>query len=288
MRPSSSGGVLVRRKQAILNAGKVAQGMIYTPLSPVKRRVAAIDQPVDNAPMAIPKVPRARWDNFPDAVIVAEERAVRNHPAYAAAKTGDVAAAKRLAAAFVEERVLEKLNRLLAGREALFAPVHAFEDQGINRIPAAFAELLAERTGRDVASDIIQANVVSHTGATGWQRMARPPMFDGEVRAGGQYVLVDDFVGQGGTLANLRGFIETGGGDVVGAITLTGRGYSAKLALNPETLAQLRHKHGLDLEHWWEKTFGYGLDRLTESEARYLFRAEDSDAIRTRILAARS
>jgi len=42
-------------------------------------------------------------------------------------------------------------------------------------------------------------------GASGWERMARPAMFEGDVIGGRNYLLVDDFVGQGDTLANLRG-----------------------------------------------------------------------------------
>lgn len=118
--------------------------------------------------------------------------------------------------------------------------------------------------------------------------MARPPVFDGAVASGQHYMMVDDFVGQGGTLANLRGFLTEGGGSVVGAVTLTGKNYSAIPALEPVTLQHLRKKHGPELETWWHETFGYGLESLTESEARYLLRAEDFDTIRTRILAAGS
>ena len=89
-------------------------------------------------------------------------------------------------------------------------------------------------------------------------------------------------------MANLRGFLMESEGEVSGAVTLTGKAYSAKLALSPQTLTQLRDKHGSELEQWWKKTFGYGFERLTESEARYLFRAEDADTVRTRILTARS
>ena len=199
--------------------------------------------------MNVPKVPRAPWGEFPDTVIVTDERAFKSHAAYDAAKTGDVAAATELAAAFTAEPVIERVRGLLAGRQALIAPVHAFEDQGINRIPAAFGELLAHRLGLEVSEDIVQANVVSHTHASGWGRIARPPVFEGPVHSG--------------------------------------RDYSAKLALNPETLRFLREKHGPDLENWWDKTFGYAFDRLTESEARYLLRAENADTIRTRLLEAR-
>ncbi|HMX29239.1 MAG TPA: phosphoribosyltransferase [Blastocatellia bacterium] len=98
--------------------------------------------------------------------------------------------------------------------------------------------------------------------------------------------MVDDFIGQGGTLANLKGFLESHGASVIGATVLTGKAYSAKLALTNETLQRLREKYGDELETWWVAAFGYGFECLTESEARYLTRADDADAIRTRIVAA--
>src|SRR5262245_53381498 len=90
------------------------------------------------------------------------------------------------------------------------------------------------------------------------------------------YVVVDDFVGQGGTLANLIGFVTSRGGVVVGATVLTGKPFSAKLALDEEFLQALRHKHGPDLEKWWLESFGFGFDQLTRSEARYLEKTADA------------
>lgn len=162
------------------------------------------------------------------------------------------------------------------------------EDLGYNRIPGAFAELLAERLNLDVEIGIIQANVVNHTGASGWQRMVRPAVFEGAVAEGREYFLVDDFVGQGGTLANLRGYLMQGGGSALGATTLTGRADSATLALQSGTLAALRRKHGEQIENWWQGIFGYRFDCLTESEARYLLRVEDADTIRARLIEAGS
>ena len=43
------------------------------------------------------------------------------------------------------------------------------------------------------------------------------------MQAGAKYVLVDDFVGMDGTLANLKGYIEFKGGKVVAAVCLTRR-----------------------------------------------------------------
>lgn len=138
----------------------------------------------------------------------------------------------------------------------------------------------------EVEAGIVQANIVNHTGATGWARIARPPRFSGEVVAGRNYVLVDDFIGQGGTLANLRGHIIGGGGNVMGAITLTGKEYSAKLASQAATLEELRRKHGKEIENWWRDNFGHSFEGLTESEARYLIRAEDAHTIRTKLAEA--
>jgi len=52
-------------------------------------------------------------------------------------------------------------------------------------------------------------------------------------------------------------------------------------------LRLLWEKHGGELESWWQDTFGYGFGFLTESEARYLARADSVELIRNRILAAR-
>ena len=110
--------------------------------------------------------------------------------------------------------------------------------------------------------------------------------FGGNVVKGQVYVVVDDFIGQGGTLANLRGWLETHGGEVVGAIGLTGKPYSAKLSPTKEQLDELKGKHGEHFEGWWREHFGHAFDCLTQSEARYLARSPDVDTIRSRLASA--
>lgn len=77
---------------------------------------------------------------------------------------------------------------------------------------------------------------------------------------GADYILVDDFIGQGGTLANMKGFIESAGGKVIGATVLTGKPYSVILTPSIERLMQLRNKHGKEFEHWWQVKFGHSFD----------------------------
>jgi len=101
-----------------------------------------------------------------------------------------------------------------------------------------------------------------------------------------EYFIVDDFIGMGGTIANLRGYIESKGGIVIGATALTGKVYSSKISPDRNIIQELRSKHGKELEEWWEKRFGHAFDSLTQSEARYLLKTENADRIRNKIIEA--
>ena len=116
-------------------------------------------------------------------------------------------------------------------------------------------------------------------------KLIRPTLFSGTVVQAEEAVLVDDFIGQGGTLANLRGHVAAQGLRVVTAFALTGKPHSATLAVTAARLQSLRLKHE-KLEHWWQQKYGYGFGCLTESEARYLENSEDADRNRDRITAA--
>lgn len=168
----------------------------------------------------------------------------------------------------------------------MLVSAHALERNGVNAIPEALAEELGRLLDLPVDGSIVQTNVVSHTGADGFSRLTRQAAFAGEIVPDFDYVMVDDFVGQGGTLANLRGLIESQGGKVIAATALTGKSYSAILPPTQAQLQLLRSKHGAELEAWWQARFGHAFDCLTQSEARYLERTADADTIRNRIVAA--
>ncbi len=230
---------------------------------------------------------RTDWGGFPDVVIHAEESLVKKHPRYAAAKAGDALAAKDLVSQTMSNEALDRIRAIINGKHPHLLAVHALETEGMNVIPRILAGLLATSLNLPFINNIVQTNRVSHTGSGGYHRLAFPALFDGSVDAE-EYFLVDDFIGQGGTLANIKGYLESCGAKTVGATVLTGKSYSAKLALTEETLQTLRRKHGNELEQWWHATFGFGFESLTESEARYLIRSDDADAISARIVAARA
>jgi hypothetical protein len=120
----------------------------------------------------------------------------------------------------------------------------------------------------------------------GWHRLVTPATFIGGVVAGADYLLVDDHVGFGGTLANLRGHIEANGGHVLGMTTLTETGGGREIAIRRENLLVLQSKHGNELVQFWRVIFGHDIDCLTNLEAGYLSRVESLDAIRTRMAQA--
>jgi len=237
---------------------------------------------------ASPKAPRVPWRDFPEVIVSADLSEARNHPDYAAAKNGDVDAAYRFARDTLTESALAQLRALIANRNPILASIHAIEaGERRNAIPEMLAKVLADRFDLSVDKSIVQSNIVHHTGAGAFHRMAFQPVFDGSVESGRDYLIADDNIAVGGTIANLRGFIEARGGRVIGATTLTESGPSGKVALRPETLQALRQKHGDTLNNYWQTEFGHGIETLTESEARHLLKAENVDAIRNRIAAAR-
>jgi len=224
---------------------------------------------------------------FPDVVVHSALRARNTHPSYAPAKSGDAFAAHALVEALLSREETERLAHLLAGRQPILLPITADEVAGFNAIPDAMAQVLALRLGLNGgAGQINQANKVGHTKADGWHRLVTPAAFSGDVIAGADYVLVDDHVGFGGTLANLRGFIEQNGGTVIGMTTLTETRDARQIAIRNQTLNMLYEKHGSELADFWNREFGHGLDCLTNIEGEYLCRVESVAVIKTRMAQA--
>ena len=224
---------------------------------------------------------RLPWPaNFPDVVIHTDVRTRDSHPGYAVAKSGDADAGLMLAADLLSPDGLAHIQALVGGRPTLLLPVVADELTGFNAIPDAMAQVLGSRLGLPViAGEIVQTNKVGHTRAPAFQRLVTPATFEGQVQPGANYVLVDDHVGLGGTLANLRGYVEARGGEVIAITTLTESRDARIISLQPATRIVLWQRHGQALDDLWQSQFGYGIDCLTEVEALNLCRQHSVAAI---------
>ena len=123
--------------------------------------------------------PRTPWGNFPDVVIHASESAVKQHPAYKAAKAGDGVAAMALICDTMNAECNREPAQRLAGQAPTLVSAHAYERNAENAIPEVFADLLSQALNWLVDHGIYQANVVFHTGADGFSRLARQARFGG-------------------------------------------------------------------------------------------------------------
>lgn len=224
---------------------------------------------------------RLPWPpDFPHVVVHTTVAQRDGHPGYARAKAGDPHAALTLAIDLLDGPAIEALRNIIAGRPALLLPVIADETTGFNAIPDAMAQVLGRNIDLPViAGEIVQTNKVGHTRAPAFQRLVTPAMFDGDVQPDEAYVLVDDHVGLGGTLANLRGYVEARGGSVIAITTLTESRDAKRISLRPETRDMLWQRHGDELDQLWQAQFGHGIDCLTEVEALQLCRQQSVASI---------
>ena len=237
------------------------------------------------------KVPRTLWEeDFPPVVSQVSYRTMRDHVAYDLAKAGESnQAALSLVYECLNDEAMHDIQGFLKGRKPRIVAVHAEEEKGRNKIPLAYGEVLGGVLGLDTDPGIIQASVANHGSAPSiYHRFVSQPCFDGYVEAGAEYLLVDDTCTAGGTLANLKGFIENRGGKVLMMSCLASNQPRLRydISLSRPTLRQLSLRHP-KLHDWWIEEFGYGTDCLTEGEAGNLRVAPSSDTIRNRLAEAR-
>ncbi len=224
---------------------------------------------------------RVPWPRqFPTVVIHADIKVRDSHPAYRAAKSGSADDALNLAVDLISDKAVAELAIILGKRPALLLPVTADEVTGFNAIPDAMAHVIGRKLNlRVVAGDIVQTNKVGHTRAPAFQRLVTPAYFAGQVVPDAGYVLVDDHVGLGGTLANLRGHIEVNGAHVIAMTTLTESRNARQISMLGETHSVLWEQYGESLDTLWRFHFGHGIDCLTEVEAINLCRQPSLVAI---------
>ena len=230
---------------------------------------------------------RAPWRDFPPVVRNGGLGSLKNEPEYAAAKGGDDIAAGHLVNKLLKEETVRQFRAMIGDRKPVIVSILATESAGQNKIPLAMAQALGRRLDLPVDTNIRQINKVSRTGSGIDHRFAFQPVFDGQVDAGRDYLIVDDTLAVGGTVAALRGYIENRGGHVVGAGVMTAHEGALNLPVKQAMIDGITRKHGYAMDNYWKEEFGYGIDQLTQGEAGHLRSAENVDRIRDRINDAR-
>ncbi|WP_445344878.1 phosphoribosyltransferase [Acinetobacter bohemicus] len=230
---------------------------------------------------------RTSWENFPKVQVLYPlntlKKASEEH--YYNAKSGDVLSAFELLA--IELNTYDeiiKLEEIFVQNSPIIVPVLAIEALGNNRIPAVFSQMIGAMLELEVSEDIVQTVKANHTNAGAYERIVRQPRFDGYVQEGRNYIIVDDTVAMGGTLAALKGYIESRGGKVLKAVTLTGLTVPEfDIVPSEKMLKSVLSKHP-DLSEWWQYEFGFPIEYLTQGELGHLRTPSSLDEIRNRLI----
>jgi len=134
-----------------------------------------------------------------------------------------------------------------------------------------------------VETEIVQVNRVFHTGADPMERLSLRPVFEGDVAAGAHYVLVDDVMSMGNTLAELANYIQEAGGQVVSVVVLVNAGRIKQLRPKRNVIHKIEERFPHDIE----KILGIIPSALTANEADYIIGFRSADEIRNRLAKAR-
>lgn len=208
------------------------------------------------------------WNDFPPVISNGKLGDLKNEPEYAAAKAGDVMQSALLVDKLLKDETIQEIKNLIGDSKPIIVPIQSEEASGKNRIPQAMAFALSEKLGLQVDTDIVQSNTAKRTNAKIDHRFVSPPEFTGTVKAGQPYLIVDDTLTVGGTIAALKGYIENNGGKVIGSTVMTAHEQKADIVIKPNVLQSLQQKQGLN--EYWRNEFGYSVDKLTQQEAGHL------------------
>ena len=206
---------------------------------------------------------------------------LQQHPDYSDAKAGDFRSALRLISDLAWDALAKKSSRFSS--HTIFVAPFARETTGDNAIPQVLAEVLAYLSGASADKDLVQVTKVYHTGADPMERLVLRAEFEGPVQAGANYVLVDDVVTMGGTLAELAHYVQLKGGVVSDIAVLANAGRNKSLSPDHQTLKILKERFANEII----EIFGIHIDALTANEAQYLVGFRSSDEIRSRCLKAK-
>lgn len=232
---------------------------------------------------------RTSWSGFPKIQVLYPLNTLKkaSNELYFQAKSGDVLSAFKLLAIELDtyDKIIS-LNETLTQNSPIIVPVLAIEALGKNRIPAVFAEMIGEVLDLEVSSDIVQTVKANHTDAGAYERIVRQPRFEGDIEQGANYIIIDDTVAMGGTLAALKGYIESKGGKVLRAVTLTGLTVPEfGIVPTEKMLTSVISKHP-ELPEWWQNEFGFPIEYLTQGELGHLRTPSTLDDIRDRLITA--
>jgi|GEM_PF-721918 len=221
--------------------------------------------------------------SLPNVVVHKRVDLIKRHPDFDNAKKGDIEAALRLTNDSIDINKIEMLK--INYPNSIIVPVISIDTNKMNKLPIAYAEVISSITGFKV-ENIYQINDVSRTNKNAIERLISRAKYTGNVEKGKNYIIVDDVVTQGGTLNELKKYIEKNQGKVVACSTLGYTRYSAVLEIKKETITEIERKFGRDETEKYLKKYGIGerIEDLTNAEGKYICSFKTIERLRIRTI----
>jgi hypothetical protein len=182
---------------------------------------------------------------------------------YADAKAGDEKAAESVVRQCLKYNRVQYIKRLYPN--AVLLPV-----LGINKLPLA----LAKAIGLPVHTDVYVIHPAERKKLSAMQRMLTKPKFYINYLPPCEYIIVDDIITQGGTVAELRRYVIISGGKVAAILALAYAIGSHTIAPAETAVEKIKDKFGqTELTSFLKKyNISAEIEELTNSQCRYLLR----------------
>ena len=191
---------------------------------------------------------------------------------------GDLEAAKKIVRHHVHQKKVNVIRDIIRNGEpveedVVFEPlmvrwVYVRNDDGrrTNRLPEAYAQLLAETFGGFVDTGIMKVSDERNTDAKIKARVGREFQFAGEPEKGAPYVIVDDVWTTGQTAVSLMEYLEKKGANVVAITTLAAASNGSRIKPTGAQLAAVLKKGHVETVEQAETLTGVDLRKATGSE----------------------
>ena len=192
---------------------------------------------------------------------------------YNDAKGGDIDAAHAVVTQCVKPKRIDQFREEFA--DAFVLPVNSR-----NALPKA----LANTIGLKLWDKVSRCDTVQRKKLPAIQRLAHKPVFTGYVEKNMKYVITDDIIAQGGTVAELRRYVISNGGKVVAVMALAYAIGSHDIAPTSDKYIRLFSK--FETSVFWLQEVGLitSYEELTNSQARYLLRFSSAKNIQQKLI----
>ncbi|MFA5592900.1 MAG: phosphoribosyltransferase [Micavibrio sp.] len=222
-----------------------------------------------NYPVFVGKHYKAEWDS-------AAGDGMADHPKYNKAKNeAGVSAALSVVKSCLSHAYLAQMKNALRIMEekgfekpVLVAPYRKDSKNMLARTAAAY---LGEQLGLEVDTAIVELPGKKRKGMDKLERFFNVPAYGGEVKKNKAYIAVDDMITTGGTLSELRSYIDSKGGRFLFSCVLASPdGKNTVLNPQPAQTEAVYKNLGQHLAKWFENASGLDIKTLTNAETMFL------------------